>query len=158
MPAKKTRGRRKVFEGIVVSNKMDKTVVVRVERRVLHPKYGKYVLRSSKFMAHDEHNECQEGDLVRIMETRPLSRHKRWRVVEILQRKPQLVRTDQPELEEETLEKMIEERMQRRTTREKKAQASESQDENHTDETTTPAAPTTPDQQNPSETSPSADH
>ncbi len=135
MASKKTRGRRKVFEGIVVSNKMDKTVVVRVERRVLHPKYGKYVLRSSKFMAHDEHNECEEGDLVRIMETRPLSRHKRWRVVEILQRKPRLVRSEQSELEEETLEKMIEERMQRRAHA-AETQPSASQEESPQEDTT----------------------
>lgn len=80
------RGRRKVFEGVVVSDKMDKTVVVMVERMVLHPRYKKYVRYRKKFMAHDENNECKVGDVVRIMETRPLSRRKRWRVVEILKR------------------------------------------------------------------------
>ncbi|MFS8867051.1 30S ribosomal protein S17 [Synechococcus sp. H65.1] len=71
--------------GIVVSNKMQKTVVVAVENRVAHPKYGKIVVKTKKFKAHDEENRCQEGDLVRIVETRPLSRTKRWRVVEILE-------------------------------------------------------------------------
>ncbi|MFS8740388.1 30S ribosomal protein S17 [Synechococcus sp. O70.2] len=70
--------------GVVVSNKMQKTVVVAVENRVAHPKYGKIVVKTKKFKAHDEENRCQEGDLVRIVETRPLSRTKRWRVVEIL--------------------------------------------------------------------------
>ncbi len=71
--------------GIVVSNKMQKTVVVAVENRVAHPKYGKIVVKTKRFKAHDEENRCQEGDLVRIIETRPLSRTKRWRVAEILQ-------------------------------------------------------------------------
>ncbi|ABD03536.1 30S ribosomal protein S17 [Synechococcus sp. R55.6] len=70
--------------GIVVSNKMQKTVVVAVENRVAHPKYGKIVVKTKKFKAHDEENRCQEGDLVRITETRPLSRTKRWQVAEIL--------------------------------------------------------------------------
>ncbi|HIK21201.1 MAG TPA: 30S ribosomal protein S17 [Synechococcus sp. M44_DOE_062] len=70
--------------GIVVSNKMQKTVVVAVESRVAHPKYGKIVVKTKKFKAHDEENRCQEGDLVRITETRPLSRTKRWQVAEIL--------------------------------------------------------------------------
>ncbi len=77
---------RKQKIGIVVSNKMDKTVVVAEKRKVMHPIYGKFINRTSKFMAHDEKNECNIGDLVRIMETRPLSRHKRWRVVEIIER------------------------------------------------------------------------
>jgi len=70
--------------GVVVSNKMQKTVVVAVENRVAHPKYGKIVVKTKKFKAHDEENCCQEGDLVRITETRPLSRTKRWRVAEII--------------------------------------------------------------------------
>ncbi len=74
------RGRPKVRIGIVTSNKMDKTVVVRVERRVKHPLYGKYVTRHVKYKAHDETNSCQIGDKVRIVETRPLSKDKRWRV------------------------------------------------------------------------------
>ncbi|MEN9202072.1 MAG: 30S ribosomal protein S17 [Thermostichus sp. DG_1_6_bins_120] len=70
--------------GIVVSNKMQKTVVVAVEDRVAHRKYGKIVVKTKRFKAHDEENRCQEGDLVRITETRPLSRTKRWQVAEIL--------------------------------------------------------------------------
>lgn len=77
---------RKEKTGLVVSNKMDKTIVVLVERRLRHPKYGKYVKKSSKFMTHDEKNECQIGDTVRIMETRPLSKDKCWRLVEIIER------------------------------------------------------------------------
>ncbi len=84
--AEQTRGRRKVREGIVVSDKMDKTVVVLVEREVRHPLYGKRMRLSKRFKAHDETNACREGDRVRIMETRPLSKEKRWRVVEILER------------------------------------------------------------------------
>lgn len=80
------RNLRKERIGIVVSNKMDKSVSVLVERKVKHPKYGKFVKRSSKFMAHDEKNECGMGDTVRIMETRPLSKNKRWRLVEIIER------------------------------------------------------------------------
>ena len=70
--------------GLVVSNKMDKTVVVAVENRSPHPKYGKIVVKTKRYKAHDEENKCQEGDRVRIQETRPLSRTKRWNVVEIL--------------------------------------------------------------------------
>ena len=81
-----TRNRRKVIQGIVVSDKMDKTRVVLVERRVRHPVYKKYVKRRKKFMAHDESNESNVGDAVSLMETRLLSRHKRWRLVEILER------------------------------------------------------------------------
>ena len=80
------RYQRKVFVGRVVSNRMDKTITVAVERKERHPFYGKYVTKSSKFMAHDEKNVCGVGDTVRIMETRPLSRRKRWRLVEILEK------------------------------------------------------------------------
>jgi len=80
------KGHRKVREGIVVSDAMDKTVVVRVERRVAHPLYKKVVRRFKKFLAHDERNTAKVGDLVRIEETRPLSKRKRWRVIAILQR------------------------------------------------------------------------
>ncbi len=79
------RGRRKLRVGRVVSNKMDKTVVVAVETRVRHPLYGKFMRRTAKFKAHDEQN-CGEGDTVEIMETRPLSKEKRWRVVRIVER------------------------------------------------------------------------
>jgi len=81
-----TRGRRKVREGLVVSDKMDKTVVVAVEDRVKHPLYGKVMRRTSKLKAHDEANACGIGDRVLLMETRPLSATKRWRVVEILEK------------------------------------------------------------------------
>lgn len=84
--ANQERGKRKVREGIVVSNKMNKTVVVEVERLVRHPLLGKVLRRTTRFKAHDENNECQEGDRVLIMETRPLSKEKRWRVVQILER------------------------------------------------------------------------
>jgi small subunit ribosomal protein S17 len=80
------RATRKVREGLVVSDKMDKTVVVLVEDRVKHALYGKVMRRTSKLKAHDEQNQCGIGDRVRIMETRPLSATKRWRVVEILER------------------------------------------------------------------------
>ncbi len=80
------RGHRKTEIGVVVSDKMDKTVVVRVERLVQHPKYGKVIRRFTKFYAHDEKNECKVGDKVLIIETRPLSKLKRWRVVRILER------------------------------------------------------------------------
>ena len=82
----KERGERKVREGLVVSDKMDKTVVVAVEDRFKHGLYGKVVRRTSKLKAHDENNECGVGDRVLLMETRPLSASKRWRVVEILER------------------------------------------------------------------------
>ncbi|MEN9217793.1 MAG: 30S ribosomal protein S17 [Gloeomargarita sp. DG_2_bins_126] len=77
----------KQLVGLVVSNKMDKTVVVAVENRVAHPRYGKIVVRTKKYKAHDEANRCQEGDRVRIQETRPLSRTKRWQVIDILSSK-----------------------------------------------------------------------
>lgn len=73
-------------EGIVVSDKMDKTVVVQVERTTRHPLYGKVLRRSTRYKAHDERNECRVGDVVRIMECRPLSKEKSWRVVEIVRR------------------------------------------------------------------------
>jgi len=80
------RNARKQRTGIVTSNKMNKSIVVSVERRMKHPMYGKFVKRTKKFMAHDEKNECNVGDTVRIMETRPLSKNKCWRLVEILER------------------------------------------------------------------------
>jgi len=80
------RGRRKVREGLVVSDKMNKTVVVAVEDQVKHPLYGKVLRRTSKLKAHDEQNACGIGDRVLLMETRPLSATKRWRVVEILEK------------------------------------------------------------------------
>jgi len=80
------RRRRQQKLGTVVSDKMEKTVVVQVDRRVMHPLYGKFMKRRSKFMAHDEKNVCKVGDSVRIEETRPMSRHKRWTVKEILKK------------------------------------------------------------------------
>ncbi|MDY6327128.1 MAG: 30S ribosomal protein S17 [Bacteroidales bacterium] len=80
------RNNRKVREGIVVSNKMDKSIVIKVERKMKHPIYGKFLKRSTKFMAHDEKNECQIGDRVKIMETRPLSKNKCWRLIEIVEK------------------------------------------------------------------------
>ena len=80
------RNNRKVREGVVVSDKMEKSIVVLVERKMKHPIYGKFLKRSTKFMAHDEKNDCHIGDRVRIMETRPLSKNKCWRLVEILER------------------------------------------------------------------------
>ena len=77
---------RKERQGVVESVKMDKTVVVSVLRRVRHPKYGKFVHRTSKFYVHDERNECGVGDTVRVMETRPISKMKRWRLVEIIEK------------------------------------------------------------------------
>lgn len=80
------RNLRKDRTGVVVSNKMDKSIVVQIIRKVKHPVYGKIVKKSSKFMAHDEKNDCNIGDTVRIMETRPLSKDKCWRLVEIIER------------------------------------------------------------------------
>ncbi len=77
---------RKQKTGVVVSTKMDKSITVLVQRRLRHPIYGKFVKLNKKFMAHDEKNECNEGDTVRIMECRPLSKRKSWRLVEILER------------------------------------------------------------------------
>jgi small subunit ribosomal protein S17 len=80
------RNLRKERIGVVVSDKMDKSIVILVERKVKHPKYGKFVKKSTKFMAHDEKNEANIGDTVRIMETRPLSKNKCWRLVEIVEK------------------------------------------------------------------------
>ena len=80
------RNLRKERIGIVTSDKMDKSVVVAVERKVKHPKYGKFVKKTTKFVAHDEKNDCNIGDTVRIMDTRPLSKTKNWRLVEIVER------------------------------------------------------------------------
>jgi small subunit ribosomal protein S17 len=80
------RGRRKVRTGVVVSDAMDKTVLVRIDRQVRHPLYGKTVRRSSKLAAHDEANDAHVGDTVRVVETRPVSKSKRWRLVEIVER------------------------------------------------------------------------
>jgi len=80
------RNLRKERIGVVRSNKMDKSIVIAEVKRQKHPMYGKFVLNTKKYVAHDEKNECNEGDTVRIMETRPLSKSKRWRLVEILER------------------------------------------------------------------------
>ena len=80
------RGKRKIMTGKVVSDAMDKTAVVSIERLVKHPDYGKYVRRRNKFKVHDEKNECKVGDVVRFMETRRLSRDKRWRLLDFVQR------------------------------------------------------------------------
>ena len=80
------RGAKKTLEGIVVSDKMDKTIVIRVERLIKHPRTGKYIRRRAKFMAHDEKNECKINDKVQIVQTRPISKHKNWRVLKILER------------------------------------------------------------------------
>ena len=85
-PAPKPRGERRTRRGIVVSDKMQKTVVVELKDRVKHPLYGKVITRTTKAKAHDEHEEAGIGDLVLIMETRPLSATKRWRVVEVLEK------------------------------------------------------------------------
>ncbi|WP_420387893.1 30S ribosomal protein S17 [Roseivirga sp.] len=81
-----TRNLRKERVGVVTSNKMDKTITVAVQRREKHPIYGKFVKKTTKFAAHDEKNDCGIGDTVKIMETRPLSKNKRWRLVEIIER------------------------------------------------------------------------
>jgi len=86
MESKVTRSLRKERTGVVVSDKMDKTIVIRVERKVKHPRYGKFVKKATKFTAHDETNDCNIGDTVRIMETRPISKDKCWRLVEIIER------------------------------------------------------------------------
>ena len=80
------RNLRKERIGVVISNKNDKTIIVAVETRKEHPLYGKFITRTNKFVAQDEKNECNEGDKVRIMETRPLSKTKRWRLVEIVEK------------------------------------------------------------------------
>ncbi len=81
-----SRNFRKEVSGVVTSAKMDKTIVVSVERRVKHPKYGQYLKKTKKFTAHDENNECGANDIVRIMETRPLSKNKRWRLINIVEK------------------------------------------------------------------------
>lgn len=80
------RNRRKEVVGKVVSNKPDKSIIVMVERKVKHPIYGKFIKKSTKFMAHDEENQCKEGDVVQLMETRPLSKNKTWRLIKIIER------------------------------------------------------------------------
>lgn len=85
-PAKAKTGGKKILQGKVVSNKADKTIIVSVERQVAHPIYKKYFKRATKFMAHDELNECTVGDTVRIMESRPLSAHKRWVLKEVVEK------------------------------------------------------------------------
>ena len=77
---------KKQIVGVVTSTKMDKTIAVKVERRLKHPMYGKFVRKSNKFLAHDEKNDCNEGDIVKIKESRPLSRRKRWSLVEVIER------------------------------------------------------------------------
>lgn len=81
-----TRQLRRTIIGVVTSNKMDKSITVAVERKVMHPKYGKFLKKTKKYHAHDEANEAKTGDLVKIMETRPLSKLKRWRLVDIVER------------------------------------------------------------------------
>ena len=80
------RNLRKIRQGVVTSNKMTKTITVAVERKVKHPIYGKFVKKTTRFHAHDEKNECTIGDVVKIMETRPLSKTKRWRLVEVVEK------------------------------------------------------------------------
>jgi small subunit ribosomal protein S17 len=82
----KSRGLRKTRTGKVISTKMDKTITVACERKIKHPVYGKFIRKTTKLMAHDDKNECSEGDIVKIMETRPLSKWKRWRLVEIIEK------------------------------------------------------------------------
>lgn len=82
------RGMRKTLMGVVVSDKMDKTVVVAVEDSTRHPVYNKIIKRTKKYKAHDEENACKNGDKVKIMETRPLSKEKRWRVVQVIEKAP----------------------------------------------------------------------
>ncbi len=81
-----TRGNRKTRTGVVVSDKMDKTVVIAIKRRIRHPLYGKIMNRTNKIKVHDENNECGIGDTIRVMETRPISKDKRWRLVEIVEK------------------------------------------------------------------------
>lgn len=84
--SQRNRGLSKIREGLVVSNAMEKTVLVEISRKVKHPAYKKYVVKTNKLMAHDDANDCQVGDRVRIVETRPLSKRKRWRVREVITR------------------------------------------------------------------------
>jgi small subunit ribosomal protein S17 len=86
MEANNSRNARKERVGLVVSSKMDKSITVAIERRMKHPMYGKFVKKTSKLMAHDENNDAGEGDTVRVMETRPMSKNKRWRLVEVVER------------------------------------------------------------------------
>jgi len=86
----KDRGHRKNREGRVLSNKMEKTITIAVERLVKHPFYGRYVRRTTKLTVHDEEQTCQIGDVVRVTETRPLSKNKRWRLIEVVQRAEQV--------------------------------------------------------------------
>jgi small subunit ribosomal protein S17 len=86
MEATEKRNLRKERVGLVTSNKMDKSIVVAVERKVKHPKYGKFIKRTTKFVAHDEANTCNIGDTVKIMETKPISKNKCWRLVEVVER------------------------------------------------------------------------
>ena len=86
MKMETTRNTRRERVGVVVSNNMEKSIVITVKQKVKHPIYGKFVNKTSKFMAHDEENTCNVGDTVKISETRPLSKNKRWRVVEIIER------------------------------------------------------------------------
>ena len=86
MQATTERGKRKVLTGTVVSNSMQKTTVVQIERLVRHPEYGKYVRRRNRYKVHDEKNECQVGDVIRFMETRRLSKDKRWRLLGFVRR------------------------------------------------------------------------
>jgi small subunit ribosomal protein S17 len=85
-PVTNIRSRRKTRIGLVTSNKMEKTITISVERKVKHPIYGKFLKKTTKFMAHDEKNECSIGDIVKIMETRPLSKNKCWRLVEVVEK------------------------------------------------------------------------
>jgi small subunit ribosomal protein S17 len=83
---KKRQAKRKTRVGVVKSNKMDKSITVAIEKRVIHPIYKKYFKKTTKFMAHDEKNECSIGDMVKIMETKPLSKMKKWRLVEVIEK------------------------------------------------------------------------
>lgn len=85
-PNSSERNARKERTGRVVSNKMDKSITIAIERKVKHPKYGKFMTKTTKLMAHDERNECGIGDTIKIMETRPLSKNKRWRLIEIIEK------------------------------------------------------------------------
>ncbi len=80
------RNKRKTRTGVVVSGKMDKSATVAVERKIKHPVYGKFIKKTNTLLMHDEKNECNEGDIVKVMETRPLSKNKRWRLVEIIEK------------------------------------------------------------------------
>ncbi|MCH8276328.1 MAG: 30S ribosomal protein S17 [Bacteroidetes bacterium] len=86
METSETRNARKERVGVVVSSKMDKSIMVAIQRQIKHPIYGKFIRKTTKLMAHDEQNDAGEGDTVRIMETRPLSKNKRWRLVEVMER------------------------------------------------------------------------